>query len=94
VSFLGLSNNYQIALEGTLKLNVLSNVQQAKARDARLIGLESAGRDTERAVRRVAPMPKSDDLLSLLLTFVPKQLLGYHIAAHRWLDVHQPPHLA
>jgi hypothetical protein len=39
-------------------------------------------------------MPRVDDLLSPLLTVVPKQLLGHHIAAYRGLDVDQPWYIA
>jgi UDPglucose 6-dehydrogenase len=40
------------------------------------------------------PVPEVDELLSPLLTVVPMQLLRYHIAAHRGLDVDQPRNLA
>jgi glutamine---fructose-6-phosphate transaminase (isomerizing) len=35
-----------------------------------------------------------DELLSPILTVIPLQLLAYHIAAHRGLDVDQPQNLA
>jgi glutamine---fructose-6-phosphate transaminase (isomerizing) len=35
-----------------------------------------------------------DELLSPLLTVIPLQLLSYHIAARRGLDVDQPRNLA
>ncbi|WP_255417768.1 hypothetical protein [Synechococcus sp. BS56D] len=35
-----------------------------------------------------------DELLSLVLKVIPMQLLSYHIAAHRGLDVDQPRNLA
>ena len=34
------------------------------------------------------------DRISPLITVVPMQLLSYHIAAHRGLDVDQPRNLA
>jgi glucosamine--fructose-6-phosphate aminotransferase (isomerizing) len=40
------------------------------------------------------PVPTLDELLSPLLTVIPMQLLKYHIAAHRGLDVDQPRNLA
>ena len=39
-------------------------------------------------------MPAVDELLSPLLTLIPMQLLSYHIAARRGLDVDQPRNLA
>ncbi len=40
------------------------------------------------------PVPEVSEWLSPLLTVVPMQLLSYHIAAHRGLDVDQPRNLA
>jgi glucosamine--fructose-6-phosphate aminotransferase (isomerizing) len=40
------------------------------------------------------PVPVVDELLSPILTVIPLQLLAYHIAAHRGLDVDQPRNLA
>jgi len=42
----------------------------------------------------VAPVCPDAELLSPLLTVIPMQLLSYHIAAHRGLDVDQPRNLA
>ena len=40
------------------------------------------------------PVPEVSEWISPLLTVVPMQLLSYHIAAHRGLDVDQPRNLA
>jgi glucosamine--fructose-6-phosphate aminotransferase (isomerizing) len=40
------------------------------------------------------PVPTVDELLSPLLTVIPMQLLNYHIAAHRGLDVDQQRNLS
>ncbi|MFN4067777.1 MAG: glutamine--fructose-6-phosphate aminotransferase, partial [Thermosynechococcus sp.] len=40
------------------------------------------------------PVPEVDELLSPILTVMPLQLLAYHIAARRGLDVDQPRNLA
>ena len=39
-------------------------------------------------------VPSSNEWISPLLNIVPLQLLSYHIAAHRGLDVDQPRNLA
>ena len=39
-------------------------------------------------------VPPSHELISPLLNILPLQLLSYHIAAHRGLDVDQPRNLA
>jgi glucosamine--fructose-6-phosphate aminotransferase (isomerizing) len=82
-----------IAMPGTVFEKVLSNAQEAKARDDQLIGVAPAGPDTE-LFEVLLPVPEVDELLSPLLTVVPMQLLSYDIAAHRGLDVDQPRNLA
>ncbi len=42
----------------------------------------------------ILAVPAVDELLSPMLTVIPLQLLAYHIAAHRGLDVDQPRNLA
>ncbi len=83
-----------IAVPGTVFEKVLSNAQEAKARDAQLIGVAPACPDTEQLFDLLLPLPEVDELLSPLLTVIPMQLLSYHIAAHRGLDVDQPRNLA
>ncbi|MCP9887067.1 glutamine--fructose-6-phosphate transaminase (isomerizing) [Cyanobium sp. ATX 6A2] len=82
-----------IAVPGAVFDKVLSNAQEAKARDAQLIGVAPACADTE-IFDVLLPVPVVDELLSPLLTVIPMQLLSYHIAAHRGLDVDQPRNLA
>ncbi len=82
-----------IAVPGSVFEKVLSNAQEAKARDAQLIGVAPACPDTD-LFDVLLPLPVVDELLSPLLTVIPMQLLSYHIAAHRGLDVDQPRNLA
>ena len=83
-----------IAVPGTVFDKVLSNAQEAKARDAQLIGVAPEGADTA-VFDLLLPLPAGlDELISPLLTVIPMQLLSYHIAAHRGLDVDQPRNLA
>jgi glucosamine--fructose-6-phosphate aminotransferase (isomerizing) len=82
-----------IAVPGTVFDKVLSNAQEAKARDAQLIGVAPDCPDSE-LFDLLLPLPEVDELLSPLLTVIPMQLLSYHIAAHRGLDVDQPRNLA
>ncbi len=84
-----------IATKGTVYEKVLSNAQEAKARDARLIGVvPMSDPDAEETFDALLPVPNVDELLSPVLTVVPVQLLSYHIAARRGLDVDQPRNLA
>ncbi|MCH9715076.1 MAG: glutamine--fructose-6-phosphate transaminase (isomerizing) [Cyanobacteria bacterium] len=82
-----------IAVPGLVFEKVLSNAQEAKARDAQLIGVAPACADSD-IFDVLLPVPVVDELLSPLLTVIPMQLLSYHIAAHRGLDVDQPRNLA
>ena len=82
-----------IAMPGAVFDKVLSNAQEAKARDAQLIGVAPECPDAE-LFDILLPVPAVDELLSPLLTVIPMQLLSYHIAAHRGLDVDQPRNLA
>ena len=82
-----------IAVPGQVFDKVLSNAQEAKARDAQLIGVAPEGPDTALFDELLA-VPEMSEWISPLLTVIPMQLLSYHIAAHRGLDVDQPRNLA
>lgn len=84
-----------IAVPGSVYEKVISNAQEAKARDSRLIGVTPVN-DGEAAeiFNDLLPVSHVDELLSPILTVVPLQLLAYHIAARRGLDVDQPRNLA
>jgi len=74
---------------------VISNAQEAKARDSRLIGVTTSNEGEESDVfDQVLPVPLVDELLSPIVTVIPLQLLAYHIASRRGLDVDQPRNLA
>jgi glutamine---fructose-6-phosphate transaminase (isomerizing) len=84
-----------IAMPGTVFEKVLSNAQEARARDARLIGVTPMDeQEAQETFDTLLPIPAIDELLSPVLTVIPLQLLAYHIAALRGLDVDQPRNLA
>jgi glucosamine--fructose-6-phosphate aminotransferase (isomerizing) len=85
-----------IAMPGNVYEKVISNAQEAKARDARLIGVTSAMNAQEAAhtFDDVLTVPEVEELISPILAVVPLQLLAYHIAAIKGLDVDQPRNLA
>ncbi len=82
-----------IAMPGPVYDKVLSNAQEAKARDARLIGIMPEDNDAD-FFDDLLTVPTVDELLSPILSVIPLQLLSYHIAARRGLDVDQPRNLA
>jgi glucosamine--fructose-6-phosphate aminotransferase (isomerizing) len=84
-----------IAMPGSVHEKVISNAQEAKARDSRLIGIAPADdEEVAEVFNDLIPVTTVDELLSPILTVVPLQLLAYHIAARRGLDVDQPRNLA
>lgn len=84
-----------IAMPGTVFEKVLSNAQEAKARDARLIGVTPMNeQEAKETFDDLLPVPEVHEILSPILTVIPLQLLAYHIAARRGLDVDQPRNLA
>ncbi|MDZ7956344.1 MAG: glutamine--fructose-6-phosphate transaminase (isomerizing) [Aulosira sp. DedQUE10] len=84
-----------IAIPGSVYEKVISNAQEAKARDSRLIGVTPV-KDGEAAeiFNDLLLVPRVDELLSPIVSVIPLQLLAYHIAARRGLDVDQPRNLA
>jgi glucosamine--fructose-6-phosphate aminotransferase (isomerizing) len=84
-----------IAMPGSVYEKVISNAQEAKARDSRLIGVTPHIKgETSEIFDNILAVSSVDELLSPILTVIPLQLLAYHIAARRGLDVDQPRNLA
>jgi glutamine---fructose-6-phosphate transaminase (isomerizing) len=84
-----------IAMPGIVFEKVLSNAQEARARDARLIGVTPMDEvEAAETFDTVIPVPHVEEILSPIVTVIPMQLLSYHIAARRGLDVDQPRNLA
>ncbi|AUC60125.1 glutamine--fructose-6-phosphate transaminase (isomerizing) GlmS [Cyanobacterium sp. HL-69] len=82
-----------IAMAGSVYEKVISNAQEAKARDARLIGVVPQSYDDE-VFHDILNVPEVEELLSPILAVIPLQLLSYYIASLRGLDVDQPRNLA
>lgn len=74
---------------------VVSNIQEVKARNGKIIAVVTEG-DT--AVKEIADhvieIPDVDDFFDPLITVIPLQLLSYHIAVMRGCNVDQPRNLA
>ena len=82
-----------IATPGNVYEKVISNAQEAKARDSFLIGISPECEGSE-IFDCLMPVPSINSWLSPLVSVIPLQLLSYHIAAHKGLDVDQPRNLA
>ncbi len=84
-----------VATDSPVLEKVISNVQEVKARGARVIAVASEGNEqiAEHAAE-VVRVPSTHWMLAPLLAVIPLQLLAYFIARERGLNVDQPRNLA
>jgi glucosamine--fructose-6-phosphate aminotransferase (isomerizing) len=74
---------------------MLSNIQEVRARGARVVAIATAGdRQVGELVDDVLEVPETPELLAPVTVTVPLQLLAYHVAKLRGCDVDQPRNLA
>lgn len=74
---------------------MLSQIEQVRSRGGPLIAVATEGDEKIRSMAtHLLSIPKIPWLLSPVATVIPLQLLAYHIAALRGLDVDQPRNLA
>jgi glucosamine--fructose-6-phosphate aminotransferase (isomerizing) len=74
---------------------VISNIQEVRARGAAVIAVATEGNeDIKQHSDHVIYVPRTRNELMPLLGIVPLQLLSYHIASKRGLNVDQPRNLA
>jgi glucosamine--fructose-6-phosphate aminotransferase (isomerizing) len=73
----------------------LSNIQEVKAREGRVVAVVCEGdQEATKVADYTIPIPQTTELLLPILEVVPLQLLAYHIAVRRGCDVDQPRNLA
>ncbi len=81
--------------DGLLREKTLSNVEETVARGANVIMVaREDDKAAHRAARAVLPVPEAPDLLGPIVWSVPLQLLAYHVAKRRGLNVDKPRNLA
>ncbi|MEM8847363.1 MAG: SIS domain-containing protein, partial [Bacteroidota bacterium] len=74
---------------------VVSNIQEIKSRNGRIIAVVTEGDVTVKELAdHVVEVPETIESLTPLLTTIPLQLLSYHIAVMRGCNVDQPRNLA
>ena len=84
-----------IATHNAMYEKVLSNIQEIKARQGRVIALVSKGDDTiSRIADEVIELPDVLECLEPLVATIPLQLLAYHVAVCKGKNVDQPRNLA
>ena len=84
-----------IATPGRVYEKVLSNMQEVKSREGRILAVAVEG-DTRVAALadEILPVPAVEEDLSPIVNVVPLQLLAYFVAEKRGCDIDQPRNLA
>lgn len=84
-----------IMMKGKVYDKILSNSEEAKARNAKMIALTNS---TEEKLNDlfddIIRIPETDEYLSPILAIIPLQLIAYYIAEFLGKDVDQPRNLA
>jgi glucosamine--fructose-6-phosphate aminotransferase (isomerizing) len=84
-----------VATHHQLYKKILSNIQEVCARNGRIIAVVSEG---DEAVSKLAEftveVPETLGTLAPLLSVIPLQLIAYHVAVAKGLNVDQPRNLA
>ena len=84
-----------IATHNAMYEKVLSNIQEIKARQGRVIALVSKGDNTiAKIADEVIELPDVIECLEPLVATIPLQLLAYHVAVCKGKNVDQPRNLA
>jgi glucosamine--fructose-6-phosphate aminotransferase (isomerizing) len=84
-----------VATESPVLEKVASNMQEVRSRGARVIAVATEG-DEQIALHadELIRVPRTNWMLAPLLAVIPLQLVAYHIARRRGLNVDQPRNLA
>ncbi|GAB4284146.1 MAG: glutamine--fructose-6-phosphate transaminase (isomerizing) [Coriobacteriia bacterium] len=84
-----------VATQGHTYEKVVSNIQEVRARGARVIAIATHGdEEIARHAEHVLYVPRTSEAISAIPATVPMQLLAYHIAKMRGCNVDQPRNLA
>jgi glutamine---fructose-6-phosphate transaminase (isomerizing) len=84
-----------IATRSPVFEKILSNMEEARSRGARLIAVCNRGDDRlHEKVHDTIEVPDAAEFVSPIINIVPLQLMAYHVADLRGCDVDQPRNLA
>lgn len=84
-----------IAMKDSVYEKVVSNIEEVKARKGRIIAIVNEDdNQIDKLVDHVIRIPKTIQMLQPILSVIPLQLLAYHIAVKKGLNVDQPRNLA
>jgi len=85
---------FGIAVRSATFDKMLSNLQEASARGAQVVGIMTDGAPSGGKLAARFDVPEINEYFSPLLTVIPLQLFAYHIAALRGCEIDQPRNLA
>ena len=84
-----------IATHDKLYQKIISNMQEVISRKGRILAIVTEGDvDVRSMAENVIEIPQTLECLTPLLSVIPLQLLAYHIAVAKGLNVDQPRNLA
>ena len=84
-----------IAPKDSVYDKVITNIEEVKARKGRIIAIASENDDEiDKLVDFSIKIPDTIRMLMPILTVIPLQLLAYHVAVKKGLNVDQPRNLA
>lgn len=84
-----------IATQEQLFEKMLSNMQEVKARGAKVIAIaKEHNKEVEKSADRVIYIPDVEDMFASITAVIPMQLLSYHVAKMRGCDIDKPRNLA
>jgi glucosamine--fructose-6-phosphate aminotransferase (isomerizing) len=83
-----------VATDSHVQTKTLSNMEEMKARGASIVLVAEEGDEVGHVADHVIRVPAGPDLLCTVTAVVPLQLLAYHLATARGLDVDKPRNLA
>ncbi|MEG0856978.1 MAG: glutamine--fructose-6-phosphate transaminase (isomerizing) [Terrisporobacter sp.] len=84
-----------IATQDQLFEKMLSNMQEVKARGAKVIAIaKEHNKEVEKSADKVIYVPEVNDMFASITSVVPMQLLAYHVAKMRGCDIDKPRNLA
>ena len=84
-----------VATDSRVYDKLISNVQEVRARGARVIAVGTEGNQSLAGMAdEVLWVPRADEMLAPLLSTVPLQLFAYYVAKHKGEKVDQPRNLA
>lgn len=84
-----------IATHHQLYHKIISNMQEVKSRNGRIFAVVTEGdEEVKKIATDVVEIPATNNCLVPLLSVLPMQLLAYHVAVKKGLDVDMPRNLA